>query len=141
MTDNRNRTAAEVRHAFAKFGANLGTDGSVAYLFEKKGVILLPPGQDEESVMLLALDAGADEVEASEEDGSIEIQCAPEAFDSLRAALEAAGCVPESAEITFIAATLVEPDEETAEKVSRIIGLLEDLDDVQNVYSNADLPV
>ena len=139
LTDNRNRTVAEVRHAFSKFGGNLGTDGSVAYLFLKIGVLNFAPGTSEEEVMEAALDAGADDVVA-EEDGSIEVITTPEAYIDVKAALEASGLAPENAEITMRASLEVELDVESGEKVLRLLDALEDLDDAQDVYSNADIP-
>ncbi len=139
LTDNRNRTVAEVRHAFSKFGGNLGTDGSVAYLFAKIGVLNFAPGTSEEEVMEAALDAGADDVIA-EDDGSIEVITTPEAYSDVKAALEASGLAPENAEITMRATLEVELDVESGEKVLRLLDALEDLDDAQDVYSNADIP-
>jgi len=139
MTDNRNRTAGEIRHAFNKHGGNLGTDGSVAYLFERKGQILFAPGVDEEALLDAALEAGADDVEAGD-DGSVEILTSFEDFISVNEALKAAGFVAEQAEIAMLPTTAAELDVEGAEKVMRLIDALEDLDDVQNVYSNAEFP-
>lgn len=137
MTDNRNRTVAEVRHAFSKHGGNLGADGSVAYLFSHTGVIAFPPGTGEERVMEAALEAGAEDV-VSAEDGSIEVLCPPEDFTRVRDALVQAGLQPEYAETTQRAATLVRVEGEEGEAVLRLLDVLEDLDDVQTVYSNAD---
>ena len=139
MTDNRNRTVAEVRHAFTKHGGNLGTDGSVAYLFSKLGVLNFAPGTSEDEVMEVALDAGADDIETAE-DGSIEVTTAPEAFSDVVAAMEAAGLKPENAEVTMRASTEVALDVETGQKVLKFLDTLEDLDDTQDVYSNADIP-
>ena len=139
LTDNRNRTVAEVRHAFSKFGGNLGTDGSVAYLFLKIGVLNFAPGTSEEEVMEAALDAGADDVVA-EQDGSIEVITTPETYSDVKAALEASGLAPENAEITMRASLEVELDVESGEKVLHLLDALEDLDDTQDVYSNADIP-
>ena len=139
MTDNRNRTVAEVRHAFTKHGGNLGTDGSVAYLFSKLGVLNFAPGTSEDEVMEVALDAGADDIETAE-DGSIEVTTAPEAFSDVVAAMEAAGLKPENAEVTMRASTEVALDVETGQKVLKFLDMLEDLDDTQDVYSNADIP-
>lgn len=139
MTDNRNRTVAEVRHAFSKFGGNLGTDGSVAYLFSKKGQITFEPGTDEEKIMEAALEAGAEDV-LTNEDESIDVVTAPEDFAAVKDALEAAGLEPVNAEVTMIPSTTVALDQETGEKVMKLIDMLEELDDVQNVYSNADFP-
>jgi YebC/PmpR family DNA-binding regulatory protein len=139
LTDNRNRTVAEVRHAFAKHGGNLGTDGSVGYLFTKMGILNFPPGTPEESIMEIALEAGADDV-VEEEDDSIEVQTSPEAFDAVLAAMQAAGFEPANSEITMRASTEVELDVESGQKVLRLLDVLEDLDDTQGVYSNADIP-
>jgi YebC/PmpR family DNA-binding regulatory protein len=139
LTDNRNRTVAEVRHAFSKFGGNLGTDGSVAYLFTKVGVLNFAPGTSEEEVMEAALEAGADDVVRAQDD-SIEVLTTPEAYSDVKDALVAAGIVPENAEITMRASLEVELDVESGEKVLRLLDALEDLDDTQDVYSNADIP-
>jgi YebC/PmpR family DNA-binding regulatory protein len=141
MTDNRNRTVAEVRHAFNKLGGNLGTDGSVAYLFRKLGVLSFAPGADEEKILEAALEAGADDVVTFEEDGSVEVLTSPESFQTVKDALAAAGLVADEAGITLRADTEVTVEGETAQTVARLLDWLEDLDDVQNVYSNADLPV
>jgi YebC/PmpR family DNA-binding regulatory protein len=139
MTDNRNRTVAAVRHAFSKHGGNLGTDGSVAYLFNKIGVLNFPPGAPEEAIMEIALEAGADDV-ITEEDGSIEVQTSPEAYDDVLSAMEAGGQEPANSEVTMRATTEVELDVESGQKVLRLLDVLEDLDDTQDVYSNADIP-
>lgn len=136
LTDNRNRTVAEVRHAFSKCGGNLGTDGSVAYLFSKKGLLTFV-GVDEDALMDAALEAGADDV-VTEEDGSIEVYTSPNDFGTVLDGLEAAGFKPESAEVTMIPSTEAELDAETAPKLMRLIDMLEDLDDVQEVYHNGD---
>ncbi|MEY2701267.1 MAG: hypothetical protein RIQ52_2022 [Pseudomonadota bacterium] len=138
LTDNRNRTVAEVRHAFSKAGGNLGTDGSVAYLFSKIGVINFASSADEALLMEKALDAGADDMQVLE-DGSFEVITQPEQFEVVRDALKAAGLAPESAEVTLRASTSVALELEDAEKLIRLVERLEDLDDVQNVYSNADI--
>ncbi|MBV7414361.1 protein YebC [Aeromonas encheleia] len=137
LTDNRNRTVAEVRHAFNKCGGNLGTDGSVAYLFSKKGLITFV-GVDEDALMDAALEAGADDV-VTEEDGSIEVYTTPNDFGTVLDGLEAAGFKPESAEVTMIPSTEAELDAETAPKLMRLIDMLEDLDDVQEVYHNGSI--
>ena len=134
LTDNRNRTVAEVRHAFSKCGGNLGTDGSVAYLFSKKGLLTFV-GVDEDALMDAALEAGADDV-VTEEDGSIEVYTTPNDFGTVLDGLEAAGFKPQSAEVTMIASTEAELDADTAPKLMRLIDMLEDLDDVQEVYHN-----
>ena len=139
MTDNRNRTAAEIRHAFNKYGGNLGTDGSVAYLFERKGQICYAPGVDEEALMDAALEVGADDI-VTHDDGSVEVLTTFADFINVNEALKAAGFVAEEAEVTMIPTLNVELDLEGAEKVMRLIDILEDLDDVQNVYSNAEIP-
>ena len=139
MTDNRNRTAAEVRHAFSKCGGNLGTDGSVAYLFERKGQISFAPGVSEDALMDAALEAGADDV-VSNDDGSVDVFTSFADFIAVNEALVAAGFKGEEAEITMIPSTTSELDLETAQKVLKLIDMLEDLDDVQNVYSNAEIP-
>jgi YebC/PmpR family DNA-binding regulatory protein len=136
MTDNRNRTVAEVRHAFSKSGGNLGTDGSVAYLFTKRGEISFAPGADEERILELALEAGADDV-LTHADGSVDVVMAPERLTSVSDLLRQAGLTPVQAEVTMSASTLVDLDLELAETTLRLIDRLEDLDDVQNVYSNA----
>ncbi|MEP4486711.1 MAG: YebC/PmpR family DNA-binding transcriptional regulator [Halioglobus sp.] len=139
MTDNRNRTVAEVRHAFSKRGGNLGTDGSVAYLFDRKGHITFGPGVDEDEVMEVALEAGAEDIIAND-DGSLEVTTAWEDFSAVKEALESANLIPEEGEVTMIAATTVEVDAGGAEKVMGLVDALEDLDDVQNVYSNVEIP-
>jgi YebC/PmpR family DNA-binding regulatory protein len=139
LTDNRNRTVAEVRHAFSKFGGNLGADGSVAYLFNKSGSLSFTPGVDEEEVMEAAIEAGATDV-VTDDDGSIEVLTEPDDFEAVRDAMVAAGLTPEHAEITMRADTRAEVDVESAETLIRLIDMLEDLDDVQQVYTNADIP-
>ncbi len=137
MTDNRNRTVGEVRHAFSKRGGNLGTDGSVAYLFTRTGQILFAPGTDEELLMDAALEAGADDV-VSHDDGSIEVLTPWENMLAVKDALVAAGLAPESSEVAMLPSTTVEQDTSSAEKVLALVDALEDLDDVQNVYTNAE---
>ncbi|HAG97174.1 MAG: YebC/PmpR family DNA-binding transcriptional regulator [Pseudomonadales bacterium] len=136
MTDNRNRTAGEVRHAFSKFGGNLGTDGSVAYLFTKRGEITFEPGVDEESVLEAALEAGAEDV-LTLDDGSIEVITAWEDLGKVKSALDEAGLVSAGAEINMAASVQVDMDLDTATTVLKMIDMLEELDDVQNVYTNA----
>jgi YebC/PmpR family DNA-binding regulatory protein len=137
MTDNLNRTVGDVRHAFAKNGGNLGTSGSVAYLFSKRGEIFFPAGVNEDKVMEIALESGADDVQG-DADG-ITVITTPEAFGAVLDALSAAKLAPESAEVTMSASTQTEiTDVEQAEKIMKMIDMLEDLDDVQNVYTNAD---
>lgn len=139
MTDNRNRTVAEVRHAFSKHGGNLGTDGSVAYLFAKQGLLYCGSDTAEDQLMEAALEAGAEDV-AEQEDGSFEIVTTPEQFLDVKDALVSAGLTPERAEVTMVPSTSVELDFEGAETILKLVDMLEDLDDVQNVYSNADIP-
>ena len=139
MTDNRNRTVAEVRHAFSKHGGNLGTDGSVAYLFNRLGVISYAPGQDEEQVMELALDAGAEDVE-SDEEGGITVTTSWETLGQVSEKLAGAGLPPDHSEVTMLASNTSECDVEQAQKVLKLIDVLEDLDDVQEVYSNGQFP-
>lgn len=138
MTDNKNRTVSEVRHAFSKRGGNLGTDGSVSYLFSKQGIISYPAGADEDVIMEAALDAGAEDV-VSNDDGSIEVLTTEETFVDVKEALKAAGLEPEHAEVTMKASTTVELDLNGAQKMLGLIDMLEELDDVQNVYSNVDI--
>jgi YebC/PmpR family DNA-binding regulatory protein len=138
MSNNRNRTVSEVRHAFTKCGGNLGTNGSVAYLFSKVGQIVLEPGANTDQAIEVAIEHGADEVEA-EEDGSVSIETSPETFAAVKLALEKAGFVVGFAEISMIASLEVELDPENSDQVVKLIDMLEDLDDVQEVYTNADL--
>jgi YebC/PmpR family DNA-binding regulatory protein len=139
MTDNRNRTVAEVRHAFSKYGGNLGTDGSVAYLFSRQGMINFAPGVDEEQIMEVVLEAGAEDID-TEEDGSVSVVTPWENLSDVVAALKAGELEPEMAEVTMMPSNSSPCDSEQAEKVLRLIDALEELDDVQNVYSNADFP-
>ncbi len=139
MTDNRNRTVAEVRHAFSKRGGNLGTDGSVAYLFSRQGQLAFAPGTDEEQVLEVALEAGAEDV-ISHDDGSIDVITPWEDFSAVKAALEAADLAPAAGEVTMVASTAVPVDASAVEQVMGLVDALEDLDDVQNVYTNADIP-
>lgn len=139
LTDNKVRTVSDVRHAFSKHGGNLGTDGSVAYLFRKCGVISLPAGSAEDAVTEAAIEAGADDVVVYPEDGAIDVITAPDAFTAVRDALAAAGLVPEAASVTLRADNDVKVGGEVAEQVIKLLDMLEDLDDVQNVYSNAEL--
>jgi YebC/PmpR family DNA-binding regulatory protein len=140
LTDNRNRTAADVRHVFAKHDGTLGGSGSVAWLFERKGVVLVPAdGVDEDELMLVAADGGAEDVEL---DGStFQVTCAPEDLSAVRAAIEAAGLPVEAAQLTMVPKTTVEVDDESeARKIIRLLDELEESDDVQDVYSNFDIP-
>lgn len=139
VTDNRNRTVAEVRHAFTKAGGNLGTDGSVAYLFDKKGQMSFAADTDEDTLVEAAIEAGADDVE-TDDDGGIEVTTAPDDFITVMDAIIAAGFEPEAAEVAMVPQTFSALDLDTAEKVLRLLDALEDLDDVQNVYTNADFP-
>jgi YebC/PmpR family DNA-binding regulatory protein len=138
LTDNRNRTVADVRHAFSKRGGNLGTDGSVAYLFQRRGLLAFPPGSDEERVMEAALEAGAEDV-VTNDDGSIEVLVAWQELAAVKAAMAAAGIAPEHAEVAMLPVTTLVPDAEVVDDLRALIDQLEDLDDVQNVYTNADL--
>ncbi|RXR04308.1 YebC/PmpR family DNA-binding transcriptional regulator [Pseudoxanthomonas composti] len=139
LTDNRVRTVADVRHAFSKCGGNMGTEGSVAFMFKKLGVLSFAGGADEDALTEAAIEAGADDVVVYPEDGAIDVITAPEAFEAVKQALTAAGFEPGYAEITFRADNDIAVDAETAPQVTKLLGMLEDLDDVQNVYSNADL--
>lgn len=138
MTDNKNRTVAEIRNAFNKMGGNLGTDGSVAYLFSKQGIISYGPDVSEEKLMEAALHAGAEDL-AEQDDGSFEIVTTPEQFLDVKESLVVAGLKPDSAEVTMVPSTRVELDRDGAETTFKLIDMLEDLDDVQNVYYNADI--
>lgn len=139
MTNNRNRTVAELRHAFTKSGGNLGTDGSVAYLFKKQGQITFAPGVDEERLMEHALEVGADDIVVND-DKSVDIITTPESFIPIKSTLIKSGFSPAEADVVMRAGTSVSiMDKETAERVVNLIDTLEDLDDVQSVYSNADI--
>ena len=137
MTDNNNRTVAEVRHAFTKSGGNLGTNGSVAYLFEKKGVIRVEDGQDEDLVMELSIDAGAEDIEVNE-DTSITVTSSPEDFETIKIALNSKEIVLEDSEIALIPENTVNADLDTSLKVYKLLESLEDLDDTQTVTSNVE---
>jgi YebC/PmpR family DNA-binding regulatory protein len=138
LTDNRNRTVAEVRHAFTKFGGNLGADGSVAYLFNHVGLVSFAAGSDEDQIMEAALEAGAEDV-VTNDDGSVDVLCAPAEFPAVHEALAAAGAEPELAEVTMRESVSAELDADGAASMIKLLEMLEDLDDVQNVYSNADI--
>ena len=138
LTDNRVRTVADVRHAFSKCGGNMGTEGSVAFMFRRLGVLSYAPGADEDRVTEAAIEAGADDVAVYAEDGSIEVVTSPEDFAAVREAMAAAGLAPGHAEITFRADNDVAVDADVAPQVRKLLDMLEDLDDVQDVYSNAD---
>ncbi len=139
MTDNRNRTVAEVRHAFSKCGGNLGTNGSVAFQFTERGVLSYPAGSDEDQLMEVAIEAGADDV-VSNPDGSVDVLTDPASFQAVKAAMNAAGFEAETAEVTQRASSGITLGLEDAQKMVKLLDLLEDLDDTQNVYSNADIP-
>lgn len=136
MTDNRVRTVAEVRHAFSKYGGNMGTEGSVAFLFKHCGQFLFAPGTDEDKLMEAALEAGAEDV-ATDEEGGIEVLCAPHDFSAVKDALEKAGFKAEVAEVTMKPATETEFAGDDAVKMQKLLDALENLDDVQEVYTNA----
>jgi len=136
MTDNRNRTVQEVRHAFSKHGGNLGTDGSVAFLFNRLGVLSYPGGTDDDALLEAALEAGADEL-VTNDDGSLDVLVAPDDFTAVRDAMVARGFAPDNAEVTMRAETDVEVSGDDAHTALRLLQFLDDLDDVQNVYTNA----
>ena len=138
MTDNRVRTVAEVRHAFSKHGGNLGTEGSVAFQFKHCGQFIFAPGTSEDRVMEVALEAGAEDV-VTGEDGSIEVLCAPADFEAVKTALEAAGLQPEVAEVTMRAENTVALQGDDATRMQKLLDVLEDLDDTQDVFHNAEL--
>jgi YebC/PmpR family DNA-binding regulatory protein len=138
MTDNKVRTVAEIRHAFSKHGGNLGTEGSVAFQFKHCGQLLFAPGTSEDKVMEVALEAGADDV-VSGEDGSVEVLTAPADFEAVRDALQAAGLQPELAEVTLRPENSIELAGDDAVRMQKLLDVLEDLDDVQEVYHNAEL--
>ena len=138
MTDNRVRTVAEVRHAFSKYGGNMGTEGSVAFQFKHCGQLVFAPGTDEDKVMEVALDAGAEDV-ITDEEGAIEVLTAPGEFEAVKNALEAAGLMPELAEVTMRAENTIELAGDDATRMQKLLDVLEDLDDVQNVYHNAEI--
>jgi YebC/PmpR family DNA-binding regulatory protein len=139
LTDNRVRTVADVRHAFSKYGGNLGTEGSVAFMFKKVGVLAYGAGADEEKITEAAIEAGADDIK-SYDDGAVEVITSPEAFEAVKKAMEAAGLVPAEANVTMRADNDVAVDGEAAQQVVKLLDKLEDLDDVQNVHHNAELP-
>ena len=140
LTDNRNRTAADVRHVFSKYGGNLGATGCVGYMFQQKGVFAVSKetGVEEDDLMMIALEAGAEDIKNEEE--GFEIVTTPDAFDDVEKALADAGIEVEMAEITMSPDTMAELSAEDAERVQKMLDVLEDLDDVQDVYHNADLP-
>ena len=138
MTDNRVRTVAEVRHAFSKYGGNMGTEGSVAFQFKHCGQLIFAPGTSEDKVMEVALEAGAEDVIA-DDDGAIEVLTAPGDFEAVRDALEAAGLKPEVAEVTMRAENTIELAGDDAARMQKLLDMIEELDDVQDVYHNAAL--
>ena len=138
MTDNRVRTVAEVRHAFSKYGGNMGTEGSVAFQFKHVGQIIFAPGTSEDKVMEVALEAGADDV-VTDEDGAIEVLTDPAQFEAVKNALEAAGLTPEVAEVTMRAENTIDLTGDDAAKMQKLLDVLEDLDDVQDVFHNANV--
>jgi YebC/PmpR family DNA-binding regulatory protein len=138
MTDNRVRTVAEVRHAFSKYGGNMGTEGSVAFQFRHCGQFIFAPGISEDRVMEVALEAGAEDV-ISDDDGAIEVLCPVADFEAVKKAFDAAGLQPELAEVTMRADNSIELGGENAQKMQKLLDVLEDLDDTQAVYHNAEL--
>ena len=138
MTDNRVRTVAEVRHAFNKHGGNMGTEGSVAFQFKHQGQLIFAPGTNEDQVMEIALEAGAEDV-ITDEEGAIEVLTDPGDFEAVKNALQAAGLTPEMAEVTMRAENTIALEGDDAERMQKLLDVLEDLDDVQNVYHNAEL--
>jgi YebC/PmpR family DNA-binding regulatory protein len=138
MTDNHVRTVAEVRHAFSKYGGNLGTDGSVAFQFKNCGQLIFAPGTNEDKVMDVALEAGAEDV-ITDEEGAIEVLTSPLDFEAVKNALEAAGLVPDMAEVTMRAENAIALTGEDAARMQKLLDVLEDLDDVQNVFHSAEI--
>jgi YebC/PmpR family DNA-binding regulatory protein len=138
MTDNRVRTVADVRHVFSKYGGNLGTEGSVAFQFRHCGQLIFAPGVDEEKLMEAALEAGADDV-ITDEEGAVEVLTEPGVFEAVKQALEAAGFTPEVAEVTMRAENTIELSGDDRERMQKLLDMIEDLDDVQDVYHNAEL--
>ena len=138
MTDNRVRTVAEVRHAFSKYGGNLGTEGSVSFQFKHCGLLLFAPGSNEDKIMGVALEAGAEDV-ITGDDGSIEVLTAPSDFEAVKLALETAGHKPELAEVTMRAENSIELAGDEAERMQKLLDVIEDLDDVQDLYHNAEI--
>ncbi|MDR1057841.1 MAG: YebC/PmpR family DNA-binding transcriptional regulator [Coxiellaceae bacterium] len=140
LTDNRNRTAGEIRHIFTKHGGNLGTSGSVAYIFKQSGIICFPPESNEDKIMQVVLDAGVDDI-VNNDDGSIEVITNPENFAKVKAIIEKSGLKIAEAEISMLASTQVKLDKEASTKLMELVDALETSDDVQNVYTNADISV
>ena len=138
MTDNRVRTVADVRHAFSKYGGNMGTEGSVAFQFKHAGQILFAPGTDEDKVMEIALEAGAEDV-ITDDEGGIEVLTAPAEFEAVRDALQAAGLAPDMAEVTMRPENTIALEGDDAARMQKLLDMIEDLDDVQDVYHNAEL--
>ena len=138
MTDNRVRTVAEIRHAFSKYGGNLGTEGSVAFQFKHCGQLVFAPGTPEDKLMELALEAGAEDV-ITDADGAIEVLTAPADFEAVQSALEAAGLKPDVAEVTMRAENNIPLTGEDAQRMQKLLDVIEDLDDVQDVYHNAEI--
>jgi YebC/PmpR family DNA-binding regulatory protein len=138
MTDNRVRTVAEVRHAFSKYGGNLGTEGSVAFQFKHCGQFVFAPGTNEDKVMEVALEAGADDV-LTDDDGAIEVLSAPAEFEAVKAALEGAGLAPDMAEVTMRAENTIALAGDDAQRMQKLLDVIEDLDDVQDVFHNAEI--
>jgi len=139
MTDNKNRTVAEIRHIFSKFGGNLGTDGSVSYLFSKIGLISFQDEVDEDTIMESALEGGAEDI-ITNDDNSIDVITNPDNLVDVKETILAAGFIPENTEVTMRASTTSELDKKSAETMMKLLDALEDLDDVQKVYSNAEIP-
>ena len=139
LTDNKVRTVADVRHAFGKFGGNLGTDGSVAFMFRKQGILRYDAGADEDAVTNAAIEAGAEDIVVYPEDGAIDVLTSPEDFAAVRDAMLAAGVPAAHAEVTLRADNDIAVEGETAQQVAKLLRWLEDIDDVQAVYSNAEL--
>ncbi len=138
MTDNRVRTVAEVRHIFSKYGGNMGTEGSVAFQFKHVGQFVFAPGASEDKVMEVALEAGADDV-VTDGDGAIEVLCAPPEFEAVKAALESAGLKPDVAEVTMRAENTVALSGEDGQRMQKLLDMIEDLDDTQELYHNAEI--
>jgi YebC/PmpR family DNA-binding regulatory protein len=138
MTDNHVRTVAEVRHAFSKYGGNMGTTGSVAFQFKKVGQFIFAPGTNEDKVMEVALEAGAEDV-VTDEDGAIEVLTSPADFEAVKNALEAAGLTPDAADVTMRPDVTIDLEGEDAARMQKLLDVLEDLDDVQEVFHNAGL--
>ncbi len=141
LTDNKVRTVADVRHAFSKCGGNMGTEGSVAFMFKRLGVLHFASGADEDTITEAAIEAGADDIIVYPEDGAIDVVTAADSYHAVKDALESAGLKPDHAEITFRADNDIAVEGDTALQVKKLLDMLEDLDDVQDVYSNADLGV